>query len=108
MLGTWTQRSRHMADEVDGTTDTDRDWLEMDNASTLITTRYDENMAKDLHEYAYREWAGMLGDLYYPRWKVWFDNGMKEPDEGCINGNMTVYEPPKAILTNLSDKPRKS
>lgn len=45
------------------------------NARTLITTwgnRYAANVG-GLHDYAHREWAGLLRDLYYPRWKTFFD-----------------------------------
>lgn len=45
------------------------------NARTLLTTwgnRYAANVG-GLHDYAHREWAGMLRDFYYPRWKTFFD-----------------------------------
>ena len=76
MLGTWTQMARHIADEIPGTTETDRQWLELDNARTLITT-WGPREASDnggLHDYSYREWAGILKDFYYPRWKIFFQH----------------------------------
>lgn len=82
MLGNWTESARHIADEVPGTTEADRNWLDLDNARTLITTWYDEAMAKSLHEYSYRQWGGLLSSFYHPRWKAWFDAGMLEPAEG--------------------------
>ncbi|MDE6269966.1 MAG: alpha-N-acetylglucosaminidase C-terminal domain-containing protein, partial [Muribaculaceae bacterium] len=82
MLGAWTGSARKIADEVPGTTEADRDWLDLENARALITTWYDEAMAKSLHEYSYRQWGGMLGSFYYPRWAEWFANGMQEPAEG--------------------------
>lgn len=82
MLGRWTESARRIADEVDGTTEADRRWLDQENARRLITTWYDEAMARTLHEYSYREWGGMLGAFYQPRWKAWFDAGMQEPAEG--------------------------
>lgn len=84
MLGHWTKRSRAMADEIAGTTNADRDWLELDNARTIITTWGKQAQANGggLHDYSYREWGGMLKDYYYQRWKTWFDNGMKEPNGG--------------------------
>ncbi|MCH5232590.1 MAG: alpha-N-acetylglucosaminidase C-terminal domain-containing protein, partial [Muribaculaceae bacterium] len=33
--------------------------------------------------YSHREWAGIIRDLYYPRWKAFFDYelyGAPEPD----------------------------
>ena len=74
MLGRWTQLARGIADEVPGTTEADRDWLELDNARTLITT-WGPRESSDyggLRDYSYREWAGMMKDYYYPRWKAFF------------------------------------
>ena len=80
MLGHWTSRARAMADEVSGTTTADKDWLEQDNARTIISTwggQYQANSG-GLRDYSYREWGGMLRDYYYPRWKQWFDGGMAD------------------------------
>lgn len=81
MLGKWTESAQRVAGDS-GVTDEDCNWLDLDNARTLITTWYDEPMAASLHEYSYREWGGMLSSFYYPRWKAWFDAGMQEPAEG--------------------------
>lgn len=80
MLGRWTTMARGIADEADGTTDADRDWLEQDNARTLITTWGAEAQANagGLRDYSYREWGGMMKDYYYPRWKDFFDNGAED------------------------------
>lgn len=45
------------------------------NARTLLTTWGNRHAANvgGLHDYAHREWSGMLRDLYYPRWKTFFD-----------------------------------
>lgn len=45
------------------------------NARTLITTWGNRHAANvgGLHDYSHREWAGILRDLYYPRWKTFFD-----------------------------------
>lgn len=77
MLGHWTERARKMADEVPGTTAADRDWLEFNNARTLITTWGPAGPAGSLRDYSYRQWGGMVKDFYYARWKKWFDSGMK-------------------------------
>lgn len=84
MLGYWTEMARAIADEQPGTTDADREWLEHDNARTLITTWGPQNASESggLHDYSYREWGGMLKDFYHARWKLWFDNGMKAPSGG--------------------------
>lgn len=55
------------------------------NAARLITVWGDSVAANHggLHEYSHREWAGMLKDLYYNRWKAFFDaelHGAPKPD----------------------------
>lgn len=82
MLGHWTERARKMADEVEGTTLADRDWLELNNARTIISTwgARGQSEGGGLHDYSYRQWGGFMKDYYYARWKTWFDSGMKAPD----------------------------
>ena len=85
MLGRWTQMARGIAGEVNGTTEKDRQWLELDNARTLITTwgRRENSERGGLRDYSYREWGGMMKDFYYRRWKAFFDshdNGTPMPD----------------------------
>ena len=81
MLGQWTEMARDIADEIPGTDDADRDWLELDNARTLITTWGARTNADNggLRDYSYRESGGILRDFYYGRWKKWFDECM--PDD---------------------------
>lgn len=81
-LGRWTTMARGIADEVTGTTASDRAWLELTNARRLITTWGDRAQANGggLRDYSYREWGGMMKDFYYPRWKYYFDNGLTAPD----------------------------
>ena len=75
MLGSWTQMARGIADEVEGTTDEDKLWLELENARTLITTWGKRVNSEDggLRDYSYREWGGMMKDFYHDRWKTFFD-----------------------------------
>ena len=84
MLGNWTQMARAIADEVEGTTDADKDWLELNNARTLITTWGEEVNANQggLRDYSYRAWGGMLKDFYLSRWEYFFNNGLQSPPEG--------------------------
>ena len=84
MLGNWTQMARNIADELEGTAETDKDWLELNNARTLITTWGDEVNANKggLRDYSYRAWGGMLKDFYYPRWEYFFENDLQSPEEG--------------------------
>ena len=79
MLGHWTQMARGIADEVAGTTNADKEWLELNNARTLITTWGARNNSEGggLRDYSYREWGGMMKDFYYKRWKAFFDQNDK-------------------------------
>ena len=85
MLGRWTNLARGIADEEKGTSESDKQWLELNNARTLITTWGDQNASEwgGLRDYSYREWGGMLKDFYYKRWKTFFDNrdnGKEQPN----------------------------
>ena len=65
MLGKWIADARDR-----GTNDTEKDLFEY-NARVQITTWSFQN--SDLHEYAHKEWSGMLTDFYQPRWQLFFD-----------------------------------
>lgn len=45
-------------------------------------------MASDdggLHDYAHKEWNGLLKDFYYLRWKTWLDRLNNLPDNDPAN-----------------------
>ena len=68
-LERWTSLARNIADEVEGTTENDRNWLEW-NARTQVTVwAYNDN---DLHDYSNRCWAGLIKDFHYKRWEKFF------------------------------------
>lgn len=83
-LGHWTQAARDIAAEVSEATTADADWLELDNARTLLTTWGGQPQAEagGLHDYAYRQWQGLLSDFYYPRWHYYFTHDLQAPPEG--------------------------
>lgn len=68
-LGSWTQQARRAAATPDLADDMERD------ARTLITTWGGRQPSENgrLHDYANREWQGLLSDFYLPRWQTWFD-----------------------------------
>lgn len=68
MLGTWVNQARKL-----GKIDEEKDLYEW-NARTQITVWGNRTSAYMLNNYAYKEWAGILKDVYYPRWKTFFDN----------------------------------
>lgn len=64
-----------------GTTEKERNLYEW-NASALITVWGDSIAANPggLHDYSHREWSGLLKDLYYQRWKAFFEQKQQELD----------------------------
>ena len=68
-LGSWTEAARKAAASPQMTEEMERD------ARRLITTWGSRNASEQgkLHDYAHREWQGLLADFYYPRWKCWFE-----------------------------------
>ncbi|MBR1467710.1 MAG: alpha-N-acetylglucosaminidase [Bacteroidaceae bacterium] len=83
-LGKWTQEARDAAAEVIGATTATPDWYEEANARTILTTwgDYGQSVAGGqacLRDYSYRSWQGLMRDVYYPRWKYYFDNGCTHP-----------------------------
>ncbi len=66
-VGTWIGRARDL-----GETAGEKALFEW-NARTLITTWGNREAADrgGLHDYAHREWNGLLRDFYYKRWELW-------------------------------------
>lgn len=68
-VGTWIEDARNCAPDSTTTNIFEK------NARRLITTWGDREASENggLHDYAHREWHGILTDLYAKRWKLWFD-----------------------------------
>lgn len=62
MLGPWLQLARAVGD-----TPAEKAYMEF-QARTIITLWGDREGSEELHDYAAREWNGMLSDFYRPRW----------------------------------------
>jgi alpha-N-acetylglucosaminidase len=73
-VGHWLEQAKSLS-----ATPANRDLYEW-NARTLITVWGNRAAAEKggLHDYSHREWNGLLMDLYYPRWELFFDRKMKE------------------------------
>ena len=82
-LERWTSLARNIANEVNGTTENDRNWLEW-NARTQVTVWSKGNT--DLHDYSNRCWAGLIKDFHYKRWKHFFENNGNAPSGGWFSG----------------------
>lgn len=66
MVGNWIEQARNI-----GTKASEKNLYEW-NARTQVTIWGNRASAEILHNYAYKEWAGILKDVYYPRWKAFF------------------------------------
>ena len=95
-LERWTSLARNIADEVEGTTVNDRNWLEW-NARTQVTVWSKGDT--DLHDYSNRCWAGLIKDFHYARWKKFFESNGGTPSGGWFNSfeypwtvNFTDYD----------------
>ena len=82
-LERWTSLARNIADEVEGTTVNDRNWLEW-NARTQITVW--SKGSTDLHDYSNRCWAGLIKDFHYKRWERFFTTNGGTFDGGWYSG----------------------
>ena len=58
------------------------------DAHSILTTWGDRAASKDLHEYGNRDWAGLVGGYYAPRWKLYFDS---------LDTALRTGEPPQPI-----------
>lgn len=69
MVGTWIDQASKMGSSMA------ESHFYIWNARTLITTWGNRTAANQggLRDYSHREWAGLLKDYYYPRWKFFFD-----------------------------------
>ena len=84
-LGKWTQEARDAAGEVEGATTATPDWYEYNNARTIVSTWSSPNT--NLNDYSYRSWQGLMKDLYYPRWRNYFDNDCTAAEYGFFEWN---------------------
>jgi alpha-N-acetylglucosaminidase len=66
-VGTWIEQAKNMKG-----LESERKLNEW-NARTQITYWGPDNAATDLRDYAYKEWNGILNDLYFVRWLKFFE-----------------------------------
>jgi len=103
MLGTWLKEA---ADYADG--DPERVQLNLKNAKMQISIwGPDNNAATDLHDYAHKEWGGILRDFYLPRWEHFYAN-LSEQLKGEKTENIAYFEMEKAWVFNTKPYPVKA
>ncbi|MVO98252.1 alpha-N-acetylglucosaminidase [Paenibacillus sp. N10] len=77
LLGRWLEEARSL-----GRTEPERQLLEW-NARTLVTVWGPRASAEVLHDYAHREWSGLLERFYRPRWVLYFASLRNALKNGC-------------------------
>ncbi|WP_187434394.1 alpha-N-acetylglucosaminidase [Paenibacillus methanolicus] len=77
LLGRWLKEARSL-----GGTESERQQLEW-NARTLVTVWGPRASAEVLHDYAHREWSGLLERFYRPRWELYFASLRNALENGC-------------------------
>ncbi|MGW2228039.1 alpha-N-acetylglucosaminidase [Streptomyces formicae] len=92
LLGPWIEAARRM-----GTTDAERAEFER-TAKVLITVwgGRDTSDAGKLHDYGNREWHGLMGDFYVPRWQRWLDE---------LSDALATGREPKAVDWFATEEP---
>ena len=91
-VSSWLNAARSL-----GTTEEEKRLYEW-NASVLITVWGDSIAANQggLHDYSHREWSGLLKDLYYQRWKAFFEQKQAELDGKPAGQEINFYGMEKA------------
>ncbi|MDP4185715.1 MAG: alpha-N-acetylglucosaminidase C-terminal domain-containing protein, partial [Bacteroidota bacterium] len=76
LVGNWIAHARKL-----GKTKADQDLLEKNARAQITYWGPDTNTTTNLHEYAHKEWAGLMKDFYLPRWELFIQesqNALKE------------------------------
>ncbi|MBE6951129.1 MAG: hypothetical protein E7451_07310 [Ruminococcaceae bacterium] len=76
LLGRWVEQAKALGKNADDFT---RELYEF-NAKALVTTWGSYNQAESggLKDYSNRQWAGLIGDFYKPRWERWITARINE------------------------------
>lgn len=99
-LDTWLEAAR-----VIGKTPYEKELFEK-NAREQISFRGSDNPATILHEYANKDWSGLLRTLYFPRWKMFIekaDQELRGQSPGPIN--FFLFEKDWSSKKNISFQP---
>jgi alpha-N-acetylglucosaminidase len=77
-LDTWLGEARGMLPD-----ENDKDLAEWNARAQITYWGPDSNPASLVHDYANKEWSGLLKDFYLPRWLVFFDYAEKRLKGGA-------------------------
>jgi alpha-N-acetylglucosaminidase len=68
LLGKWIEQAKRT-----GSTPYEKQLAERSARMQITIWGPDTNPTTNLHEYAHKEWSGIIKDLYIPRWKLFFE-----------------------------------
>lgn len=68
LVGTWVKQAKDF-----GKTAYEKQLAEKNARMQITFWEPDSNPNTDLHEYAHKEWSGLIKDLHEPRWKLFFE-----------------------------------
>lgn len=68
LVGTWIKKAKYF-----GKTAYEKHLAEKNARMQITFWGPDINPKTDLHEYAHKEWSGLIKDLYEPRWRLFFE-----------------------------------
>ncbi len=90
MLGRWVEQAKALAKNAD---DFSKKIYEF-NARALITTwgAYNQSETGQLHDYSNRQWSGLIGDFYKPRWEHWIANRRAELNGESYEKDVNWFE----------------
>ncbi|KAE9350163.1 Alpha-N-acetylglucosaminidase [Phytophthora rubi] len=70
LLGNWIADARALADEAEPSEVSKlQDYYEYEARNQV--TRWGDNNSESIHDYAGKEWAGLVDGYYLPRWRMW-------------------------------------
>ena len=75
-LNRWVEQAQALAVHTDDFTKRLYEW----NARALVTTwgSYQQSETGRLHDYSNRQWSGLIGSFYKPRWEMWISDKIME------------------------------
>lgn len=90
MLGRWVEQAKALAKNTDDFTKR----LYEFNAKALVTTwgAFNQSEVGRLHDYSNRQWSGLIGDFYKPRWERWIESKLNELSNKPFEENINWFE----------------
>lgn len=95
LLGKWIAEAREMANNDSSSIEL-ADYYEYEARNQV--TRWGDNNSESIHDYAAKEWSGLVSDYYIPRWRIWLTEvcqaytAHRDMDETIVNKARVSFE----------------